>query len=272
MRAAYPLIASGLLLASTAAHANYLLVTASGVVTSSNDATNYLGFGLGPKGDGRDSLAGQTATLTFMLNLDLAAADVFGGTQPGRALYLGGSCPTVEGNWIQTLDVSVGGSSLSVLQPGSGLTSQCDSADISDKAGNGRFDAFSVQDQEETRTSFPGSTPGESSFTDLSRFVSLGILDDIDFVHGVGLDQALTWNFTGDQGLGSAGFGFVLASGSCDALGNCTSSNALNLDGSIDIRSLTAQVINVPEPAMLGLLGLGLFATFAVTRRSRDLR
>jgi hypothetical protein len=263
MRTAYSLIASGLLLASGAAHANYLLVTATGVVKSSNDSTNYLGFGLGPKGDGHDSMAGQTTTLTFLLNLDLAAADVFGGTQPGRALYLGGSCPTVSGNWIQTTGVNIGGSNLSALQPGSGLTSQCDLADISDKAGNGRFDAFSLQDQEETRT-----TSG-NAFTDLSRFVSLGVLDDIDFVHGIGLDQAMSWNFTGPQGLGTAGFGFTLDSGTCDVFGNCTGSNTLSLDGSIDIRSLTAQVFNVPEPAMLGMLGFGLFATLIAVRRSR---
>lgn len=248
-------VGSGLLLASIASNASYLLVTASGNVTSGRDETNYLGYGTGSTVKGElVGLSGQSISMSWLLDLDLAGPDILGGGQAGRAVYTGGSCPGTN-SWLTTLGVTLGGQALDVAPAPASHVDQCGSAETWDQALNGRFDSIGVTN--ETRGQSSGSLDDGSTVTK-STFVgaAFSILEvDVDFIQGIDLAQSFLWMQGAVGDLASIGsFGRQTSIENCFGAA-CASANLINFEITSSFTKVTAQVVqSVPEPSALILL------------------
>ena len=257
------------LLFAVSAHAKYLLVTASGSVSGGYDSTGYLGYGTGSTYRGQmQGLLGQTVIVSWLLNLDIAGADLLGGSQPGTAVYAGGTCPGT-GNWMTTLGVTMGGSNLDTAYAPAGARSGCSTAEVSDEQLDGVFDHFLVSDYSEgtsTGTFDDGSTIKKTAIQGLVTRVD-GY--DYDFIDGIGLDQSFVWNNLVDT---DAGFGNFFRNTTLENCfgADCLSSNLLNYGLDFEFTTLTAQVIrSVPEPSVLSLLCVGAIGFLFQQRRRR---
>lgn len=254
------LVGSGILLVSMAANANYLLVTANGTVTSGRDQTNYLGYGVGNTvTGGLAALPGQSVTLSWLLDLNLAGPDILGGSQPGRGFYTGGSCPGAN-TWLTTTGVTLGGQGLDVAPAPASTVQQCGAAEVWDRALNDRFDSFAVAN--ETSGQSFGTLDDGSTVT---RFTYVGasasILEvDLDFIQGTHLGQSFAWTQSGDERASVGTFARQASIENCFG-GACASADLINFELIFSFNSLTAQVVqSVPEPSTFILLCAGLLA------------
>lgn len=266
-------IGSGLLFVSLAANANYLLVTASGSVTGGRDSTNYLGYGTGSTVKGElAGLSGQSISISWLLDLDLAGPDILGGGQAGRAVYTGGSCPGAN-SWLTTVGVTLGGSTLDVAPAPASNVEQCGTAEVWDQALNGRFDSIAVANETRGQSSGildDGSTLTKSTFVGASfSIVEFGL----DFIQGIDLDQSFLWTQGAGADLSSVGaFARQTSLTNCfDAA--CASADLINFQINSSFTEVTAQVIrSVPEPSALLLLGVGLLLAALGNRSMKSTR
>jgi hypothetical protein len=269
------------------AHANYLVVTVTGTVTTDFDTSNIFGFGVSspiPPGPGLSlpsTAAGQPVSMTFVLDLNNAPPDACAGgvcSQPGhRSDYFTNLVPNTH--WITTSD-TIGGQAVPEFAPHGGNVNGSDGI-VPALSGsyafaqlwtenNGKpyneFDAQSTQSLQTTGHVAPGvETYSESSETSFLRIDSIGPA----FLSGLSLNQSFAWRSAFDDGLSVAMISRELDVGTCVG-GRCSVNEVVDAEATVQIDSVTGEIVeSVPEPASFGLIGFGLAGIGAMLRIRR---
>jgi hypothetical protein len=245
-----------LLLAGQMAYGTVIDVTATGFL-SDNHLTNPFFASAFP---GDRTLYGKSATIELQIDTSLAGLDILGGSQAGRAVYAGGTCPGLAANWIQTTAITIGGVSFGSLQPSAGNVARCDSAEVWDQSLNGRFDSFTAQDFESSTETTPFGSGGTLTRATQAS-ISFGLTTTlVNFVMGLSLDQPFT--FATFPELANGQIVFSEDDTTCGSDGACTKTRVVNVNEDIKLQTVTFNVNAVPEPTTLVLLAAGVLLLF----------
>lgn len=252
-----------LMLAGHAAYATVIDLTATGYLSDSQPTNAY--FKTFFPSD--LTLYGKSATIELQIDTSLAGADILGGSQAGRAVYAGGSCPALAANWIQTTAITIGGISFASLLPGTGNVSRCDTAEVWDQSLNGRFDSLTAQDFEsstETVSSGSGGTLTRATQASIGFGLTTTL---VDFVTGLSLDQPFTLSAFPELANGQIVFSEDDTTCGSGGTGCSTTHGVIDVNEDIKLQSVTFTTTAVPEPTTLALLGAGVL--LLVPRRAR---
>lgn len=271
-------IAGALLLAGSvsASNATMILVQATGTVTSSyGDGSGFLDL---PYGNG---VVGMDAVFSYLIDLNLAPENSWADV-PGIGVY-SDACNEPGPNWIQTLGITIGGKAMPLAGPSPANRDACGDVATFDLATqtpdravlNGeRYDLTSA-----TIDTATGVLTDGTKITKETTVRSAVLLGDnsIDFIHGTGLDQTFLWTRTDlstgiHDGIGTyAEFAGVSLMYSCVPGEDCDHWFLMNWGYTVGLNTVTAQLVNVPEPGALGLMGMGLVAMMSRRKRGRKI-